>query len=301
MRLTRREALLGALALGGALAGCRQALAAPPPPPIDSGTDTDIAGLESRHRAQIAVWAVDLGSGATVTHRADQRFAMCSTFKTYAAARALQLAARRELDLDVPVPVSAADIVVDSPVTSTLVGGTITLAEACAAALTRSDNTAGNLVLRAIGGPQAITAFARGVGDDQTRLDRWEPDLNEAILGDPRDTTTARALCAGYRRVLIDDALDPPQQDRLLGWMRATATSDKRFRAGLPPGWTSADKTGAGAYGSTNDAGVLFGPTGERVVLAVLIRSSDDRKDTAPLNGAIADTVRLALTRLGYQ
>lgn len=295
-------AILGTLALGGAsLAGCRQAGATPSQAPGDSGTDTGIAALEDHHQAQIGVWAVDLTSAATVANRAEQRFAMCSTFKAYAAARALQLAARRELDLDAPVSVSAADIVENSPVTSTRVGGTITLAEACDAAVTRSDNAAGNLILRAIGGPPAITAFARSVGDDQTRLDRWETDLNEALPGDLRDTTTPRALCAGYRQVLTGEALGRPQRDRLWGWMQATQTSDKRFRAGLLPGWTSADKTGAGDFGSTNDAGVLIGPSGQRVVLAVLTRSRDDRKDAAPLNEAIADTVRLTLSRLGHR
>jgi beta-lactamase class A len=173
----------------------------------------------------------------------------------------------------------------------------MSMSEICDAALTRSDNTAGNALLRQIGGPEALTSFARTLGDDQTRLDRWEPELNEALPGDPRDTTTPRALGIGYRRLLIDDALEPPSRDRLLSWMQANITSSKRFRAGLPPGWTSADKTGAGGFGTTNDAGLLIGPSGQRVLLAVLTRSSSNRTDSEPLNNAIADTVRLTLSR----
>jgi beta-lactamase class A len=290
--------MIGALVVGGALAGCRAAGAAPAPQPP---SDADFATLEDRHGALIGAWAVDLGSNRTLGHRADQRTPMCSTFKTYAAGRVLQLASSGGGGLDVAVPVTSSDIVANSPVTSARVGTTMTLAELCEATLTRSDNTAANLLLRHLGGPAAVTTFARSLGDDQTRLDRWEPMLNEALPGDLRDTTTPQALGAGYRRLLVEDALDPPARERLLGWMRATLTSDKRFRAGLPSGWTSADKTGGGDYGTTNDAGLLIGPAGQRVLLTVLTRSRDDRKDAEPLNDAIVDTVRLTLSRFGHQ
>nr|WP_308213905.1 serine hydrolase [Mycolicibacterium crocinum] len=84
-------------------------------------------------------------------------------------------------------------------------------------------------------------------------------------------------------------------REQMLGWMRQNATSEKRFRAGLPAGWTSADKTGAGSFGSTNDAGLLSGPDGQRIIMAVLTRSRHDRPDAQPFNDAIAETVRLAI------
>ncbi|WP_374198769.1 class A beta-lactamase [Mycobacterium sp. MYCO198283] len=290
MRLTRRTVLLGAVAVG-VLAADPPAAAAPP------AADPDIAACEDRYGARIGVWARDLASPATLAHRSDETFAVCSTFKVYAAARVLQLG----LDLATPVPIAASEIVANSPVTSTRVGSTMTLAEVCEAALTLSDNAAGNALLRTVGGPPAITAFARAIGDDRTRLDRWETALNEALPGDPRDTTSPRALSTGCERLLVGDALDPAARDRLAGWMRATQTSGTRFRAALPPGWTSADKTGAGDYGSTNDAGLLIGPAGERVALAVLARSRDDRRDAGPYNDAIADTVRIVLGRFGHR
>ncbi|MCV7417438.1 class A beta-lactamase [Mycolicibacterium litorale] len=285
------------MVIGGAVAASRTAGASPPQP---APADADLIALEDRHGAHIGLWAVDLISGRTLGHRADERLAMCSTFKTYAVGRVLQLAAGGALDLDTAVPIDAADIVVDSPVTSTRIGSSMSLAELCDAALTRSDNTAGNALLRRIGGPEAVTTFARAVGDEETRLDRWEPDLNEALPGDPRDTTTPRALNSGYRRLLVDDALDSRSRERLVSWMRGNVTSGKRFRAGLPAGWTSADKTGAGGFGTTNDAGLLIGPSGQRVLLAVLTRSSAERRDSDPLNAAIADTVALTLSRFGH-
>ena len=294
--MTRRQALIGALVTGGVLAGCRFAGATPPPATADS----DFAALEHRHGARIGVWALDLGTGQTLGYRPDDGQAMCSTFKTYAVGRVLHMVAGGALDLNSAIPITAGDIVVDSPVTSKRVGTSMSLAELCEAALVFSDNSAGNALLRSIGGPPAITSFARSLGDNQTRLDRWEPDLNSALPGDPRDCTTPRALATGYRALMVGDALDPPSRDRLLSWMQANVTSDKRFRAGLPPGWTSADKTGAGDFGVTNDAGLLIGPTGQRILVAVLTRSAEDRMDAPRLNDAIADIVRLTLARWGH-
>lgn len=303
--ITRRQALLGTLAVGtAALVGCgrtdsqpTQASARPALSPMD--LSADIESLEQRHGARIGMWASDLATGKSATYRSGESFAMCSTFKPYAVAAALRLASGATLDLAEAVPVAAEDVVVNSPVLSCMVGGSITLLQACEAALTESDNTAGNIVLRAIGGPAAVTSFARTVGDHRSRLDRWEPELNDAEPGDPRDATSPEALAAGYNTILVGDALERAERDRLTGWMRATRTSDKRFRAALPQGWTSADKTGAGSYGSTNDAGLVLGPRGERTLLTIMTRSGDDRRDAAPFNDAIADTVRIVLTAFG--
>jgi beta-lactamase class A len=195
---------------------------------------------------------------------------MCSTFKGYASARVLQMVEQGELTLDHQVFVDPAEIVANSPRTQPRAGGDMTLDELCQAALQVSDNTAGNLLLKTIGGPPAITAFARSIGDPSSRLDRWETALNSAIPGDPRDTSTPEALGGGYRDLLTGDALAPPQRQQLEDWMRANETSS--MRAGLPPGWTTADKTGSGDYGSTNDVGVAYDPAGRRVLLAIMTR-----------------------------
>lgn len=290
--LTRRQALAG-LATIAALTACRNAAASP-----QNGIAFDLTPVEDRYKAHVGMYAVDLNSGKSLEYRADDRFAMCSTFKTYAVARVLQMVELGRLQLDSLLPIEVSDIVENSPVTATHVGHAMRLEEVCAAALIKSDNTAGNLLLRGIGGPPEITTFARSVGDDQSRLDRWETELNSALPGDPRDTTTPRALSSGYREVLTGNALSEDSRERILGWMTQNATSDKRFRAGLPAGWTSADKTGAGAFGSTNDAGLLSGPAGQRIIMVVLTRSRDHQPEAQPLNDAIADTVRLTVANL---
>ena len=245
--------------------------------------------LEDANNALIGVYVADLASGRSVAYRADERFAMCSTFKAYAAGRVLQMVDAGSVSLEQSMLVEPARVVDNSPITGPRAGTAMTLAELCKAALQHSDNTAGNLLLTTIGGPSAITAFARSLGDEQTRLDRWETELNSALPGDVRDTSTPAGLATGFRALLTGDALSASRRDQLTEWMRANQTSS--LRAGLPAGWTSADKTGSGDYGSTNDVGVLFGPDGRRLVLAVMIRSrsTDDAvPGMRPLVGRVA-------------
>jgi beta-lactamase class A len=289
--VTRRAVLLGGLSLAGIAVGSRAvANAEPPAQRIDT--------LRRRHEAEIGVYAVDLGSGADVAVGADDTFAMCSTFKAYAAAAVLKAEQQGRLRLTDAVPVEQSDIKPHSPVTEPRVGTAMTLAELCQAALQQSDNAAGNLLLRALGGPPAVTAFARGIGDERTRLDRWETELNTAIPGDPRDTSTPRALGGGFRAVLTGDVLDPARRDLLVSWMQANQTSS--MRAGLPTGWTTADKTGSGGYGTTNDVGVVFGAQGQRWLLAIMTRSAGtdpDAPDLRPLIGEVASVVVAEFTQ----
>ncbi len=287
--LSRRGVLVGGLAIAGLAVSAQKTVLAEPVPPVYDR----IEALQRRNNAKIGVYAVEVESGRTVSHSDGELFAMCSTFKGYAAARVLQMAQDGELSLDRQVfvdPVQAA--LPNSPRTAPNSGGQMTLADLCAAALQVSDNGAANLVLQTIGGPSAITDFARSIGDDRTRLDRWETELNSAIPGDPRDTSTPKALGTGYLSLLSGDVLAPAQRQQLEDWMRANETSS--VRSGLPTGWTTADKTGSGDYGSTNDVGIAYGPEGQKLLLAILTRSrSDDPK--APNNRALIGDVTAAV------
>jgi beta-lactamase class A len=211
----------------------------------------------------------------------------------------LQMDERGQLSLDDTATVDPAAVVANSPITEPQAGSDMTLAQLCQAALQRSDNTAANLLLRAIGGPPAITSFARSIGDDRTRLDRWETDLNSAIPGDPRDTSTPAALGTGFRTLLAGDVPGPAQRRLLEDWMRANQTSS--MRAGLPAGWTTADKTGSGAYGTTNDVGVAYGPDGQRVLLAIMTRSAIDDPDAPNVRPLIGELAALALPEVSGQ
>lgn len=267
---------------------------AEPLPPID----VRLGALEHKYDALVGLYGADLDSDRTVSHRDGDLFALCSTFKAYLAARVLYGAQQGEFRLTDAIVVNPTALQQHSPVTEREVGDPVPLGVLCAAVLQQSDNTAANLLLARIGGPPAITAFARLIGDERTRLDRWETDLNTALPGDPRDTSTPRALGGGMRTLLTGTVLDEPHRRQLSEWMRGNMTSARSMRAGLPTGWTSADKTGAGDYASTNDVGIAYGPAGERILLSIMTRTRSDNPSAAALQPLIADVTALVLPGL---
>jgi len=156
-----------------------------------------------------------------------------------------------------------------APVTQRHVDTGMSIAELCAAAVQYSDSGAANLLIKLIGGPPAVTAYARSIGDSRFRLDRLEPELNSAIPGDPRDTTTPAAMAESLGVLVLGDALPTQQRALFTSWLRGTTTGNKRIRAGVPPGWQVGDKTGTGSYGTTNDIAVMWPVTGGPIVLIV--------------------------------
>jgi len=257
---SRRSVLAAALLLP--LAGCGTQ-AAPPAsaasaPPAPARTDR-LPELERRFAARLGVYAVDTGSGRELAHRADEPFAMCSVFKALAAAAVLQRTPPEHLDERVRF--TRADVLDPSPVAAQHVADGMTVRELCDAAVRYSDNTAGNLLLASFGGPAGLTAFLRSLGDEASRLDRIEPELNAyAGPGDPRDTTTPAAVLETLRKLLFGDALSAASRHRLAAWLITNKTGDARLRAGFPAGWLVGDKTGTGGNpeGSTNDIAVAW-------------------------------------------
>jgi beta-lactamase class A len=220
-----------------------------------------LAEIGAREGGRLGVFMRDTGAGATIEHRADERFPMCSTFKLLAAAAALRRVDQGAERLDRTIAYGPSDLLDYASIAKAHVAaGGMTLADLCAAAIDWSDNTAANLVLQTIGGPAGFTAFARSLGDDVTRLDRNEPSLNEATPGDPRDTTSPRAMAASMQRVLVGDALSESSRRQLQAWLVDDKVGDKRLRAGLPPSWRIGDKTGSGDRGSTNAVAIIWPP-----------------------------------------
>ncbi|MFI9451375.1 class A beta-lactamase [Amycolatopsis sp. NPDC052450] len=284
-----RRALLG-MAVLVQLAACTRGTpppspSAPPPPPPPSPSrqfHDRLMELEKKFDARLGVYALDTEGGGTVEHRADERFAFCSTFKGVAAAAVLQ---RNPLShLETRVSYSRDDLMKHAPVTGQHVATGMTIRQLCDAAVRFSDGTAGNLLLRDLGGPAALTAFTRSLGDTVTRMDRVEPAITEATPGDLRDTTTPRAFAADYREIVLGDTLTADKRDFLRDLLQRNATGADRIRAGLPSGWTVADKTGTGAYGTLNDIAVVWPPAKAPIVLAIM--SSKAAKD-APYDQAL--------------
>ncbi|MFB7462863.1 class A beta-lactamase [Streptomyces sp. NPDC056224] len=259
-----------------------------------------LRALEREHSARLGVFARSTASGRTVLYRADERFPMCSVFKTLAVAAVLRDLDRHGEFLAKRIHYTEQEVT-DSgygPVTGlpeNLANG-MTVSQLCAATICRSDNAAGNLLLRELGGPRAVTRFCRSVGDGTTRLDRWEPELNSAEPDRLTDTTSPRAIGRTYQRLALGDALTPPDRELLTGWLLANTTSTDRFRAGLPADWTLADKTGSGKYGTNNDAGITWPPQSAPIVMAVL--TTKDQRDAAADNLLVARTAELLATAL---
>jgi len=179
-----------------------------------------------------------------------------------------------------------------SPVTEKYVNNGLTLAEICEAALTVSDNTAANLILESFGGPPAITAYARSLGDTFTRLDRTEPDLNEAAPGDLRDTTTPGAMLQDLETIVMGDALSEASRRQLITWLVANKTGDRRLRAGLPKGWRVGDKTGSGSNGVSNDVAVAWPP--ERRPLIITAYFTESKASNEQRDLVLAEVGRIA-------
>jgi beta-lactamase class A len=301
--ITRRKfagAMLGvsiagvAVGSGGAFGKAAQAGAA------KQGSGLARAEAIRRRLAQIAVESggrlgvsiVDTTSGLHAGLQTDERFPMCSTFKLLVAGFVLTRVDHGQEDLERRVVFSGSDLVPNSPATSQHTrertgNAGMSVADLCKAAITLSDNTAANLLLASFGGPAALTAFARSIGDGITRLDRNEPTLNEATPGDPRDTTTPNAMLGNLRELLLGERLSSPSRAQLLAWLAANQTGGERIRAKLPKDWGVGDKTGTGDHGTANDIAILWPPGRGPILVAVYLTGTSG--DAARSNAAIAD------------
>jgi len=252
------------------------------------------AAIEKEAGGRLGVAALDTGTGRRFGHREEERFPMCSTFKVLAVSAVLTQVDHGKENLDRRIRFAAGDVIDGSPISKDHIGDGMTLAELCAAALDYSDNTAANLILSALGGPHAVTAFARSLGDPVTRLDRTEPTLNEATQGDPRDTTTPATMAANLQKLLLGKALAPASREQLTNWMIANRTGDARLRAGLPHDWRIGDKTGTGDRGTANDIAIAWPPGRKPIIVAVYLTGSTVSPDQQ--SAAIADVARAVTT-----
>lgn len=234
-----------------------------------------LGDIEARSGGRLGVAVLDTQTGRTLQHRADERFAMCSTFKLVLAAAVLARVDAGKDKLDRAIRYGKADLVTYSPVTEKHVAeGALTLKALCKAALEVSDNTAANLLLGTIGGPAGWTSFARSLGDDVSRLDRMEIELNTAIAGDPRDTTTPAAMLKTMQKILLGDALSEASRRFVIDTLSRSTVGARRLRAGLPPDWRIADKTGSGLNGTRNDIAVIWPPQRAPILACVYLTQS---------------------------
>jgi beta-lactamase class A len=259
--MQRRDVLKGLLLTGAAVALVRPARVIAK----DDDVAARLAGLERQHGGRLGVAIHDTGSGRRVAHRGDERFLMCSTFKLLLAAAVLDRVDRGEEKLDRRI-VFGKDVLLEwAPVTSKHVGPPgMAISELCEAAITLSDNTAANLLLNQVGGPRAVTGYARRLGDKSTLLDRYEPELN------PYDTTTPKSMLGDMQHVLLGDRLSRPLRELLIRWLVACQTGLQSLRAGMPKDWRVGDKTGqwdGNGKGANNDVAIVWPPNRKPILM----------------------------------
>ena len=292
MSITRRgfiTALSSAALITAALP--RRGLAAGTHPALADQLAARLQVLEEQSRGRLGVHIVDTADGATYGYRADERFLTLSSFKSLASALVLHRVDRGLEALDRRIPITPADIITWSPVTEKHVGGTgMSLAALCEATITTSDNAAANLILDSYGGPAALTAYLRTLGDSVTRIDRREPELNVKHPDEPMDTTTPRAMVMNLHKLVLGDALSAASRALLTKWLEGNTTGGKRLRAGLPDTWRVGEKTGT-FQTDANDSGVVWPP--KRAPLIVSAYLADSPVDSAAKDAALAEVGRV--------
>lgn len=294
MSITRRN-LIGASLLTVPALWSLHALAADAGAAPGPSIEALLAALELRHGGRLGVAILDTGNQRLVSHRGDERFALCSTFKALAAAYVLARVDLKDEDLSRLIVYGQDQLVTYSPVTEQHAGeGGLSVGSICEAAVTLSDNTAANLLLDSFGGPQGLTAWLRSIGDQTTRLDRHEPELNENRPGDLQDTTTPIAMLQSLRTLLLGEVLSGASRDQLSAWLASNKTGDQKLRAGLPKGWRVGDKTGSGSNNASNDVAIVW-PT-DRPPLIVTVYYSESKATSEQINSLMAEVGRLVAT-----
>ncbi|MFE9078573.1 MULTISPECIES: class A beta-lactamase Bla1 [Bacillus cereus group] len=257
-------------------------------------TYKDFSQLEKKFDARLGVYAIDTGTNQTISYRPNERFAFASTYKAIAAGVLLQKNSTEKLNE--VITYTKEDLVDYSPVTEKHVGTGMTLGEIAEAAVRYSDNTAGNILFHKIGGPKGYEKALRQIGDRVTLSDRFETELNEAIPGDNRDTSTAKAIATNLKNFTIGNALPDHKRNILTEWMKGNATGDKLIRAGVPTDWIVGDKSGAGSYGTRNDIAIVWPPNRAPIIIAIL--SSKDEKEATYDNQLIAEATEVIVNAI---
>lgn len=259
----------------------------------------DFSELEARSGGRLGFAATDMANGRNLAWRGDERFVYCSTFKMYLAAATLLRVQAGEERLDRAIPITRADMLSHAPTTQPAVGSTLTIEQLMQGTVELSDNPAANILTRELGGLDRLRDFYRGIGDQSTRVDRLEPEMNR--LDGDKDTITPAQSAQNIIGLLVsaDTPLTPASKALLLRWMTDTPTGPGRLKAGVPAGWRVAHKTGTGGYGPTNDIGLLYPPAGQPVVVAVYYHAAPTTSAEAN-EAVIAKATRLALKALGH-
>lgn len=259
-----------------------------------------LAKLEASSGGRLGISAIDTANNKLIQYRAKERFPMCSTSKVMVVSAILNKSMKSVDLLQKNVIYTQQDLDNShyAPITSKNLPTGMNIGDFCAATIAYSDNTAMNLLLKEIGGPKAVTAYARSIGDNEYELDRFEPELNTALPGDLRDTTTPSAMEESLKKLVLGNVLALSQRNQLQTWLKNNTTGDTKIRAGVPKNWVVVDKTGSGDYGTTNDIGIIWPPKCSPIVIAVYY--TQNKKDAKANKNIIASATRILVDEFSH-
>ncbi|MEM8726365.1 MAG: class A beta-lactamase [Pseudomonadota bacterium] len=256
--------------------------------------------IEAASGGALGAEIFDTGSGLSIGHNRTERFGHCSSFKLSLAAMVLARDAAGTLDAERLVRWGEADLMFVSPFTTRRLNEGATLRELAEFTQKYSDNAAANILLRELGGPEALTQFWRDLGDATSRLDRIEPALNNVPPGELRDTTSPAAMARTVAKLTFGDALPEPAQTMLRQWMIDTPTGSKRVRAGLPGDWIAGDKTGTSIWPGMGslyvDIGFVQPPDRAPLTFAAYFRARETHNGMDPASEAVLAEIGKVLT-----
>ncbi len=281
------------------------ALAASACVPVEPGRTGQLAArlriVEANANGALGVAFVDTAMGIATGYGDFARFPHCSSFKLSLAALVLHLDQQGVLDADERITWSQDDLMSVSSFTTDRLQEGASLRELAEFTQKYSDNAAANILLRRLGGPERLTEFWRWAGDDISRLDRTEPELNHVPPGELRDTTTPAAMAKTLARLLYGDLLEEERRTTLKQWMSDTQTGSKRVRAGLPETWRAGDKTGTSLWpgmGSVYvDIGFVEPPERAPITFAAYFRAARQHTRMEPAAQAVLAETGQVLAR----
>lgn len=257
-----------------------------------------IKTIELDYGGKIGLTAIDIGNNKSIGFNSNKRFPMCSTFKFMLVAAILKKSMNEPGLLEKRIHYNKSDVISTySPYTKQNIPDGMTVSELCQAAML-SDNTAANILIHEVGGIAEVNHFAQSIGDESFRLDRIEPDLNTAIPGDPRDTSTPQSMATSIQKIGFSNVLSLSRRTLFLKWLKNNTTGINRIKAGVPEDWIVGDKTGTCSYGTTNDVGIVWPKNCSPIIISIFYTQPDKNKDAKPKDIVIQEVTKLTINHL---
>lgn len=255
--------------------------------------DKELKTLEHKLDGEIGLYAIDTNSGKIISYRGNQTFPFESTFKLMGVAALLHYNQSKPV-LQKRLFIKPEQLVMWHPISGLYINQKVSLQTLAEGAISYSDNTAINMIIRELGGLDKINHFARMVGNNTFNLKHYEVNLN-SNPNNNEDSSTPKDMALSLQNILLGNVLSEHNKQLLFQWMRNNTTGYGRIRAGVPLGWAVADKTGSGSYGVANDIGLVWSPSCKPIILSIY--THQNKQAAIAQDDVIAKVTQMALEK----